>query len=117
MTEIVRLSERGVCVVEKKRERILGRVAEEKDERARVTEIVRLSERGVCIVEKKRELWEGLHRRKMRERERAVWLTKREKERDGIVGRVAGEQDKRERVTEIVRPSLRGVCIVKEERE
>ena len=35
VTEIVRLSERGVCVVEKKRERILGRVAEEKDERER----------------------------------------------------------------------------------
>ncbi len=35
VTEIVRLSERGVCVVEKKRDRILGRVAEEKDERER----------------------------------------------------------------------------------
>ena len=33
VTEIVR--ERGVCVVEKKRDRIVGRVAEEKDERER----------------------------------------------------------------------------------
>ena len=66
------LASHGVCII-RATGRSRRRVAEEKDERVRVTEIVRLSERGVCVVEKKR---------------------------NRIVGRVAKEKDEGERERE-----------------